>query len=145
MSAATSCSPVAPSTSFGHSAAALRFPARYIDPCVSSATSSSSTIRHSTLPSRSLNVSVIGERPALDLSRLIEPSGRKEAAEPSATRKVWFDRWHETPVYWRDHLPLKIDLQGPAIIEQMDTTIVVDPGAKVSSDADGNLVIEVNK
>jgi len=92
-----------------------------------------------------LNVSVIGERPALDLSRLIEPSGRKEAAEPSATRKVWFDRWHETPVYWRDHLPLKIDLQGPAIIEQMDTTIVVDPGAKVSSDADGNLVIEVNK
>jgi len=92
-----------------------------------------------------LNVSVIGERPALDLSRLIEPSGRKEAAEPSATRKVWFDGWQDTPVYWRDHLPLKIGLQGPAIIEQMDTTIVVDTGAKVTSDADGNLVIEVDK
>ncbi|MBL9074760.1 hydantoinase/oxoprolinase family protein, partial [Tabrizicola sp.] len=92
-----------------------------------------------------LNVSVIGERPALDLSRLIEPSGRKEAAEPSATRKVWFDGWQDTPVYWRDRLPLKIGLQGPAIIEQMDTTIVVDTGAKVTSDADGNLVIEVDK
>ncbi|WP_374396739.1 hydantoinase/oxoprolinase family protein [Tabrizicola sp.] len=92
-----------------------------------------------------LNVSVIGERPALDLSRLIEPSGRKAVAEPSASRRVWFDGWHEAPVYWRDHLPLKIDLQGPAIIEQMDTTIVVDPGARVTSDADGNLVIEVNE
>jgi len=92
-----------------------------------------------------LNVSVIGERPALDLSRLIDPSGRKERAEPTATRRVWFDGWHEVPVYWRDSLPLRIDLQGPVIIEQMDTTIVVDPGALVTSDADGNLIIEVNK
>jgi N-methylhydantoinase A len=91
-----------------------------------------------------LNVSVIGERPALDLSRLIDPAGRKAVAAPVATRKVWFDGWHDTPVYWRDHLPLKISLQSPAIIEQMDTTIVVDPGAGVTADADGNLVIEVN-
>ena len=92
-----------------------------------------------------LNVSVIGERPALDLSRLIDPKGRKGVAEPASTRQVWFDGWHDTPVYWRDHLPLKITLQGPAIIEQMDTTIVVDPGARVVSDPDGNLIIEVNK
>ena len=92
-----------------------------------------------------LNVSVIGERPALDLSRLIDPEGRKEQAEPTSTRRVWFDGWHEVPVYWRDSLPLKINLQGPAIIEQMDTTIVIDPGARVASDADGNLIIEVNK
>ena len=81
----------------------------------------------------------------MDLSRLIAPEGRKRLAEASATRKVWFDGWHETPVYWRDHLPLRIDLQGPAIIEQMDTTIVIDPGARLASDADGNLIIEVNK
>jgi len=92
-----------------------------------------------------LNVSVIGERPALDLSRLITPEGRRRLAEASALRKVWFDGWHDTPVYWRDHLPMKISLQGPAIIEQMDTTIVIDPGAQVTSDADGNLIIEVNK
>jgi N-methylhydantoinase A len=92
-----------------------------------------------------LNVSVVGERPALDLSRLIDPEGRKEGAEPSATRRVWFDGWRDTPVYWRDHLPLRIGLQGPAVIEQMDTTVVVDPGARVTSDADGNLIIEVNK
>jgi N-methylhydantoinase A len=91
-----------------------------------------------------LNVSVIGERPALDLSRLIDPAGRKHTAEASDTRKVWFDGWHDTPVYWRDHLPLELDLQGPAIIEQMDTTIVIDPGARVTSDADGNLIVEVS-
>ncbi|HLQ18392.1 MAG TPA: hydantoinase/oxoprolinase family protein, partial [Tabrizicola sp.] len=92
-----------------------------------------------------LNVSVIGERPALDLSRLIDPAGRRDVAEPASTRRVWFETWHPTPVYWRDHLPVKIDLQGPVIIEQMDTTVVVDPGARVSQDADGNLIIEVNE
>lgn len=92
-----------------------------------------------------LNVSVIGERPALDLSRLIDPMGRKERAEPTSTRRVWFDGWHEVPVYWRDSLPLRVNLQGPAIIEQMDTTVVIDPGASVSSDTDGNLIVEVDK
>lgn len=92
-----------------------------------------------------LNVSVIGERPALDLSRLIDPAGRKERAEPTSTRRVWFDGWHEVPVYWRDSLPLRLNLQGPAIIEQMDTTIVIDPGTSVLSDADGNLIVEVGK
>ena len=91
-----------------------------------------------------LNVSVIGVRPALDLSQLIDPAGRKDRAEPASSRKVWFDGWHETPVFWRDHLPLKLLLQGPAIIEQMDTTIVVDPGAQVASDTDGNLIVEVS-
>ncbi|MDP3196777.1 hydantoinase/oxoprolinase family protein [Tabrizicola sp.] len=92
-----------------------------------------------------LNVSVIGERPALDLSRLIDPVGRRDRVEPAAQRKVWFDGWQDTPVYWRDHLPVKIGLQGPVIIEQMDTTVLVDPGAWVSQDPDGNLIIEVNK
>jgi N-methylhydantoinase A len=90
-----------------------------------------------------LNVSVIGERPALDLSRLIDPAGRQPKAAPSESRRVWFDGWHDTPVYWRDHLPLDLALTGPAIIEQMDTTIVIDPGARVTSDADGNLIVEV--
>lgn len=91
-----------------------------------------------------LNVSVIGERPALDLSRLIDPAGRRPQAEPASSRKVWFNGWHDTPVYWRDHLPLQINLQGPAIIEQMDTTVVIDPGARVTQDADGNLIAKVS-
>ena len=90
-----------------------------------------------------LNVSVIGERPAMDLSALIDPKGRKPVAEAKATRRVWFGGWQEVPVYWRDHLPLDLHLHGPAIIEQMDTTIVIDPGCTVTSDPDGNLIVMV--
>jgi N-methylhydantoinase A len=92
-----------------------------------------------------LNTSVIGTRPALDLSRLIDPGGRQPRAMPGGRRRVWFGGWHDTPVYWRDHLPLVLALQGPAIIEQMDTTIVIDPGATVTSDLDGNLIVEVGR
>jgi N-methylhydantoinase A len=91
-----------------------------------------------------LNTSVIGTRPELDLSRLIDPSDRKPRAEAATTRPVWFAGWHDTAVFWRDHLPLDLSLHGPVIIEQMDTTIVIDPGARVTSDMDGNLIVEVS-
>jgi N-methylhydantoinase A len=90
-----------------------------------------------------LNVSVIGMRPEFDLSALIDPALRKERAEPMASRPVWFGDWVDTPVYWRDHLPLDLHLTGPAIIEQMDTTTIVEPGCVVTSDKDGNLIVAV--
>lgn len=90
-----------------------------------------------------LNVSVIGSRPEMDLSALIDLAGRKPAANPQGYRKVWFRSWIETPVYWRDHLPIDLRLSGPAVIEQMDTTIIIDPGCTVTSDSDGNLIVEV--
>ncbi|MCF8510749.1 MAG: hydantoinase/oxoprolinase family protein [Rhodobacteraceae bacterium] len=90
-----------------------------------------------------LNCSVTGRRPQLDLSRLIDPKGRLETVSVKEMRRVWFGAWVETPVYWRDHLPLSLHLEGPAIIEQMDTTVIVEPGCLVTSDADGNLIIEV--
>lgn len=90
-----------------------------------------------------LTCSVTGERAALDLSRLIDPLGRRAVARPEGERAVWFGEWVETPVYWRDHLALDLALQGPAIIEQMDSTLVVEPGAVVTSDADGNLIVDL--
>ncbi len=90
-----------------------------------------------------LNVSVIGERPEMDLSALIDIVGREAEARPVAFRQVWFDGWVETPVYWRDHLPLALSLTGPAVIEQMDTTVLIEPGCHVTSDVDGNLIVQV--
>ena len=91
-----------------------------------------------------VNCSVIGERPPLDLSTLIDPTGRKAMAEPSGTRPVTFDgQIHDTPVYWRDHLPLDAVIVGPAIIEQMDTTILIPPGDRAEGAADGNIFIHV--
>ena len=60
-------------------------------------------------------------------------------------RKVWFPEtgFVTTPVYDRDRLPLNARLSGPAIVEQMDTTTVVPPRAKVRSDKLGYLHLEV--
>ncbi len=62
------------------------------------------------------NSSVIGLRAALDLSALIDPAGRQDplAEAQIGTRPVHFDgTWHDTPVYWRDHLPLEVRAERP--------------------------------
>jgi len=95
-----------------------------------------------------LNTSVIGEREPVDLSRLIDPAGRaaKLGEALKERRPVWFEGgWLETPVYDRQRLPLDADFEGPAILEQMDATTVLEPGDRATGDADGNVVIEVGR
>jgi N-methylhydantoinase A len=46
-------------------------------------------------------------------------------------------------IYDRDRLRAGDVLQGPLIVEQMDTTTVVPPGASVTVEAQGSLMIEV--
>jgi len=94
-----------------------------------------------------LNTTVIGARPELDLQQLIDPGLRCPNPEDAktSTREVWFDgSWHKTPIYNREKLPLSASITGPAVLEQMDTTIVIDPGCTANSDADGNLIVEVD-
>jgi len=93
-----------------------------------------------------LNTSVTGIRPPVDLSRLIDPAGRAGRLDGALreSRSVWFDgSWVETPVYHREKLPLDAVLSGPAVLEQMDATTVLEPGDRAVSDADGNIVIEI--
>ncbi|MBX3570540.1 MAG: hydantoinase/oxoprolinase family protein [Rhizobiaceae bacterium] len=93
-----------------------------------------------------LNTSVIGVREAIDLSRLIDPAGRAATLEAALVerRPVWFaGKWIDTPVYARERLPLDAVVSGPAILEQMDATTVLEPGDRATSDTDGNLIIEV--
>ena len=63
----------------------------------------------------------------------------------SGKRKVWFPEtgFVTTPVYERDKLPVNARISGPAIVEQMDTTTVVPPRAKVRNDRLGYLHMEV--
>ena len=60
-------------------------------------------------------------------------------------RKVWFPEtgFVTTPVYDRDRLPADCRITGPAIVEQMDTTTVVPPRAKLRGDRLGYLHLEV--
>jgi N-methylhydantoinase A len=92
--------------------------------------------------------SVIGVRPTFDLARIIDPAARASSLEEAQTdiRQVWFAGvWHDTTIYKRERLPIDSKFKGPAIIEQMDTTTVVEPGDTVSLDKDGNLLIEIGK
>ena len=84
-----------------------------------------------------LHTAVIGLRPRLDLKVLSD----RGALSAPRSRKAWFDGWRDTPVYRRESLPPTLD--GPAIIEQLDCTIVLEPGNVASTDALGNLIVEV--
>ncbi|MEM7522218.1 MAG: hydantoinase/oxoprolinase family protein [Pseudomonadota bacterium] len=92
-----------------------------------------------------VNTSVIGVRPPLDLSALIDPSGREATLDAALTgrRQVHFGEWIDTPLYRRDRLPTAFELSGPAILEQMDTTVLIEPGDRARGDATGNVIIEV--
>ena len=77
-----------------------------------------------------------------------DPAGRAATLDDARRemRPVWYDgEWLETPVYVRERLPLDVTIAGPAIIEQMDATTVLEPGDVATSDADGNILIEVGK
>ena len=93
-----------------------------------------------------INTSVIGQRRAVDLDGLIPMEGRAAdlAGALVEVKPVRFrGLWHDTPVYRREKLPLDARIEGPAIIEQMDATTVVDLGDRVEGDPRGNLIIHV--
>ncbi len=92
-----------------------------------------------------LHTAVIGVRPEISLGALAATDRAPTlAAARLGARRVWFsDGWHDTPVYAREKLPLDETLQGPAILEQLDCTTVVEPGDKVRQDRLGNLLISV--
>ena len=96
-------------------------------------------------PIRILNLrsAAIGHRPKFDLKLL---AGNTEAGanpDPIEERDVWIDGRHwPTPVYDRTDLGTGCGLTGPAIIEQPDTTILIDPGLAGEVDEFGNLLLE---
>jgi N-methylhydantoinase A len=97
------------------------------------------------LPRRivSLRTAAIGRRPALDLTLLAPGAEASLERAERGTRRVWFDgAWREARVLARLELPVGAVIAGPAILEQPDATIVVDPGLEARVDALGNLVIE---
>lgn len=65
-------------------------------------------------------------------------------ADPEGTRKCWFDGWQDTPVYQRGNLLPGHHLKGPALIEQVDTTTVIEPGTSARVDRWNNIVVETN-
>ncbi|WP_309296294.1 hydantoinase/oxoprolinase family protein [Bradyrhizobium sp. Ce-3] len=90
-----------------------------------------------------LNLKAVGVVPKAEFA-VHEPTGT--SPEPVGRRRVWFDgSGLDTPVYQRDDLPCGFSFQGPAIIEQVDATTVVPPGASAEVDKYLNIIIRVKE
>ncbi|BDA87127.1 hydantoinase [Aureimonas sp. SA4125] len=88
-----------------------------------------------------VNVKAIGVVPKAELA-VHAPTG--VVPDPVGRREVWFENQaHDTPVYQRDDLPCGFVLAGPAIVDQVDSTTVVPPGARAEVDKYLNLIIRV--
>jgi N-methylhydantoinase A len=89
-----------------------------------------------------LNLKAIGVVPKAELAAH-EPTGL--IPEPKSRRPVWFDDGVaiDTPVYERVDLPAGFTLAGPAVVEQIDSTVVIPPGTSAEVDKYLNIVIRV--
>ncbi|MGB6007945.1 hydantoinase/oxoprolinase family protein [Castellaniella sp.] len=94
------------------------------------------------IPVRILNLRYarIGRRPKFDLA-LLAPTARDMPAALGVQAVYHAGRWHDAVRYARLDLPVGARVDGPAILEQADTTIWIEPGFFGSVDALGNLLV----
>ena len=95
------------------------------------------------IPVRVLNlrVAVVGRRPTFDLS-VISPAANTRTTI-TGERNVWVDGgWHSARIYERLSLPVGERIHGPAVLEQPDATIFIDPGLEGVVDGYGNLLVQ---
>ncbi len=91
----------------------------------------------------SLRTAAIGRRPALDLSAFAPGADASVEKARKGTRKVWIDGgWRDTAIWSRLDLPVGAIVEAPAILEQPDATIYIDPGLRGRVDKLGNLIVE---
>lgn len=82
-----------------------------------------------------LVVSAVGE-----LSRIANAQYGQHASIPASVRRIFLaGRWFDARCLVRDGMPHDTDIQGPAIIEQSDTTVVVPQGWNVRRLTSGDL------
>jgi N-methylhydantoinase A len=68
------------------------------------------------------------------------------AGTPRTTRDVWWDEtggWAPTSVWDRTAIVAGLSIAGPAVVEQLDTTALIPPGAVATADPTGNLIIDL--
>jgi N-methylhydantoinase A len=91
-----------------------------------------------------LNLKAIGVVPKAELAAHA-PTGA--TPQPTSRRPVWFDAdvGVDTPVYERADLPAGFSLKGPAVVEQVDSTVVIPPGTTASVDKYLNIIIRMSE
>ena len=87
---------------------------------------------------------IVGVRKPIDLGLFRPPQGGNVTSALTGERQTWFSgAWHPTKIYRREKLPSGACLAGPAIVEQFDSTLVLDPGSRAEVDPLGNIIVTV--
>lgn len=90
-------------------------------------------------------VEAYGRVPSVELAAVDEATGPVEEAVVG-TREAYFSEVSGTPfpvnVFQREKLRAGHSFEGPALIDQYDSTTVVCPGQRVTVDTLGNLIVE---
>lgn len=87
-----------------------------------------------------LRYALIGVRPKFDLA-LLAPQGEGRS-EPLGEQAVYVNGgWVQARRFARLDLPVGARIDGPAILEQSDTTVWLEPGFSATVDRFGNLIL----
>ncbi|HEX2528218.1 MAG TPA: hydantoinase/oxoprolinase family protein [Geminicoccus sp.] len=92
-----------------------------------------------------LNLVAVGTTPKADLA---EHDAGQSLPQPKSRRPVDFDETEQpvdTPVYWRSDLPAGVAIEGPAIVDQLDSTTVIPPGVTATVDKWLNLILKISE
>jgi N-methylhydantoinase A len=85
----------------------------------------------------------IGVRPKFDLA-VLAPSGAGSTEAVGEQPVYHAGRWWAAVRYARLELPVGARIDGPAILEQPDTTVWLEPGFHATVDGFGNLLVKIS-
>ena len=90
-----------------------------------------------------VRTTAIGRRPSLDSGWSATDAAADHQTRANA-RDVYFNgMWIDTPIFSRSDLTHGREVAGPAIIEQLDTTIIIEPASVATVDRSGNLIVHI--
>jgi len=94
------------------------------------------------IPVMIINVRTTVEGKRKRAERQMNGAASTRAPQAHAQRPVHFAKWIDTPIFRRGDLKPGMTLAGPAIVEQSDTTTVVEPRMTLRVDRFHNLIVE---
>ena len=94
------------------------------------------------VPIEAISWRVLSRGPDPALRLVAAPAGHGDAVK--GTRDVYFDgAYRETPIHDRYRMSAGAQIEGPAIVEERESTTVIGPDATARVPEDGSLIIEV--
>jgi N-methylhydantoinase A len=93
-----------------------------------------------------MNIRIAAQMAIKEAALQSEPHGKELAQALKHRRKAYFESaraYLDTPVYARSLLPAGASLDGPAIVEEPESTLIVPPGASFAVAQNGAITIDL--